>query len=103
MRVEDVRVAADLAAPHEVDHPGEALSLVDGVGDHSLETCARQDRVDRRPIRDAVRAGVVAIVEDDVFGPELSLEAELARGVLRDPGHLFVRLLRPGGAVYSDY
>src|SRR3954449_2981152 len=88
MGVEHVRVGPDLAAADEVDHPREALSLVDGVGDHPFEPRAEPDRVERRSIRDAVGARVIAVVEHDVVPYQLPCDADLRRRVLRDPKHL---------------
>src|SRR5205814_10107355 len=82
MGVEHVRVGPDLAAADEVDHPGEALSLVHGIGDHPFEPRAEVDGVECRSIGNAVGARVVAVVEHDVVPCELARGADLRRRVL---------------------
>ena len=57
----------------------------------------------RGVVRDAVGAGVVAVVEDHLVRRQLAIEADLRGRVAGDPQHLGVRLGGLGRAVDADH
>src|SRR3984957_16972585 len=100
--VEHVGLRWYLAVADHVDQAGEGLALVDRIRDHRLQRCSEAHRVERSLIGDAVRAGVEAIVEDDLLVSDLSLDAnERGRGA-SDSRDLGPGLLRFGGRVDTD-
>src|SRR3954466_3731189 len=103
MRVEDGRVAVDLAARDEVDQAGHRLPLVDRVGDHALEAAGAPDRLERRLVGDPVRAGVVTLVEDDLVVAQLAADVDHLRRPAGDARDLGAGLGRRRRAVDADH
>jgi len=103
MGIEHGSVLRDLAASGQVDQPRHRLPLVDGVGDHSLQPGGEPDRVERPLVGDAVGAGVVALVEDELVAAELTADLDQRGSRLRDPRHLLERLARLRRGVDPDH
>ena len=81
-RAVDAFMARDLAARHHVDQPRHRLPLVHRVGDHPLEAAGQADRLQRLLVRDAVRAGVVALVEHDLVVAQVARIARHTAGLI---------------------
>src|SRR5829696_2076206 len=77
VRIEDGGVRADLAAADQVDQGRHRLPLVHRVGDHPLRAGGQPHRVHSGLIRDAVGAGVVALVQ---LHGQLDARVEADRG-----------------------
>src|SRR5437763_7395551 len=75
VRVKHSRVARYLAAGDEVDHASHRLPLVDRVRDHPLEPPGETDRLERRFVRNPIRAAVIAIVEDDLVVTQIASQS----------------------------
>src|SRR5437763_2390235 len=99
VRVEHIRVARYLSPRDEVDQARHRLPLIHGVGDHPLEPPGETYRFKGRCVWDSVRAGVVAIVEDDLVVAQLASEPDQLGRVARDTRDLRVRFGGRGGAV----
>src|SRR5579859_3411466 len=61
-----------LSATHQIDEARHGLALVDRVGDHALRARGEPHRVEGGAVGDAVDAGVVTLVEEDVVGGQLT-------------------------------
>lgn len=93
----------NLARPNQPHHAGEALALVDGVGDEGLGPGAKLDSVDGSLVRDAVDAGVVVGVEDDIALRDVGLvQANPGGGQPRDADDLGKGLAGPARGVDAD-
>src|ERR1700728_339378 len=92
MGVEHGGVGRYLPAADQVDEGGHGLALVDRVGDHALGPRGEPHRVEGGGVRDAVDAGVVALVELDVVVRQLPLDSDEARGLPCDAADLLAGL-----------
>src|SRR5262249_17751535 len=92
----------DLPARHEVDEARHRLPLVHGVGDHALEAARQADRLERALVGDAVGAGVVPVVENDLGVAQLAPDVDQVGCATRDARHLLEGLLWLGRSVDPD-
>src|SRR3569833_2079982 len=99
VRVQDAGTGRDAAVLHEVDERRHRLPFVDRVGEHPLEPRAEADRLDRLLVRDAARAGMPLVEQDELLVAQLAAEADRRRGAARDPRDLLPRLQHGRAAV----
>lgn len=102
MRIQHIPTG-DFASADQVDHSGETLPFVDRVRDESLHARAVLDRVPGLPVWNAICARVIPLIQMDIiFGDIVCTQADLLRGILRDPENLRLGLRRRRGRVYAD-
>jgi hypothetical protein len=102
MGIEHGGVGTYLPAADQVDEGGHGLALVDRIGDHALGARGEPHRVEGRAVRDAVAAGVVALVEVDVVVGQLPLDADELGGLPCDAADLVAGLCRRGRRVDAE-